>query len=171
MSLDTLILLQKAIAFTAIALLLSAAYSDIKTLKIPNTLVLAIGALGIVRLVLLADPIAVIFAFGFAALIFLIGFVLFSRGMIGAGDVKLLMATVTVRTRCGRGLTTATRSAGLRRHTRRSWLRSAELRIARHAVRSAPLVGHPISARRFRDDRAGGERVGALGSRSSWRIM
>ena len=82
------------IAFTAIALLLIAAYSDIKTLKIPNTLVLAIGALGIVRLILLADPIAVIFAFGFAALIFLIGFVLFSRGMIGAGDVKLLIATV-----------------------------------------------------------------------------
>jgi Flp pilus assembly protein protease CpaA len=92
--LDTFVLLQKAIAFAAIALLLIAAYSDIRTLKIPNTLVLAIAILGIVRLILLGNSIAAIFAIGFAALIFLIGFVMFSRGMIGAGDVKLLMATV-----------------------------------------------------------------------------
>ena len=94
LSLDTFVLLQKAIAFAAIALLLIAAYSDIRTLKIPNILVLAIATLGIIRLILLSDTIAAIFAIGFAALIFLIGFVLFLRGIVGAGDVKLLMATI-----------------------------------------------------------------------------
>jgi prepilin peptidase CpaA len=96
LSLDPLVLLQKAIAFAAIALLLIAAYSDIRTLKIPNTLVLAIAVLGIIRLILLNDSIAAIFAIGFAALVFLIGFVLFLRGIVGAGDVKLLVATVLV---------------------------------------------------------------------------
>jgi prepilin peptidase CpaA len=92
--LDALVLLQKAIAYTSIALLLIAAYSDIRTLKIPNTLVLAIVALGIIRLILLGSSIATIFTIGFVALVFLIGFVLFLRGWVGAGDVKLLMATV-----------------------------------------------------------------------------
>src|SRR5205823_9374342 len=92
--LDTFVALQKAIAFVAIALLLVAAYSDIRTFKIPNVLVLAIAALGIGRLILLGNSITAIYAVGAAVLIFLIGFVLFSRGLIGPGDVKLLMATV-----------------------------------------------------------------------------
>lgn len=94
LSLATLVLSQKAISFAAIALLMIAAYSDIRTFKIPNALVLTIGALGIIRLILLGDPIAAIFAAGFAALIFLVGFMMFTRGWVGAGDVKLLIATV-----------------------------------------------------------------------------
>ena len=94
MPLDTFVALQKTIAFVAIALLVVAAYSDIRTFKISNVLVLTIAALGIVRLILLGDPIAAIYAIGVALFVFLIGLLLFSRGLVGAGDVKLLMATV-----------------------------------------------------------------------------
>lgn len=91
---QTILVLQKGIAYASIALLVVAAYSDIKTLKIPNVLVCTIAVLGILRLILLGHPIAAIYAIGVALLIFLIGFVMFSRGWVGAGDVKLLMATV-----------------------------------------------------------------------------
>ena len=94
MSLDTFVLLQKVISFAAIALLMMAAYRDIRTFKISNTLVLTIGALGIIRLILLGSPIAASYAIGVAGLVFLVGFLMFTRGWIGAGDVKLLMATV-----------------------------------------------------------------------------
>jgi prepilin peptidase CpaA len=90
---QTVLILQKGIAFAAVALLAIAAYSDIKTFRIPNTLVLAIAALGVAHL-LLADLISAIYAVGAVVLIFVIGFLLFSRGVIGAGDVKLLMATI-----------------------------------------------------------------------------
>ncbi len=93
-SLDTLVTWQEAIAFAAMALLVIAAYSDIRTFRIPNVLVLAISALGVNRLVLLGDPISVIYAVIAGALVFLIGLLLFSRGIVGGGDVKLLAATI-----------------------------------------------------------------------------
>jgi len=94
LDIDTFVTLQKIIAFTAMALLVFAAYSDIRTFRIPNLLVLAIAILGVGRLVLFGNPIAAIYAVSAAVLIFVIGFVLFSRGLIGGGDVKLLIATV-----------------------------------------------------------------------------
>ena len=57
-------------------------------------MVLAIGALGFNRLVLLGDPISVIYAVIAVALVFLVGLLLFSRGIVGGGDVKLLAATI-----------------------------------------------------------------------------
>lgn len=93
-SLDTLVTLQKAIAFAAMALLVIAAYSDIRTFRIPNLLVLAISALGASRLVLLGDPLSVIYAVIAGVLVFLIGLLLFSRRIVGGGDVKLLVATI-----------------------------------------------------------------------------
>ena len=93
-SLDTLVALQKVIAFAAMALLVIAAYSDIRTFRISNLLVLAIGALGVSRLVLLGDPISVIYAVIAGVLVFLIGLLLFSRRIVGGGDVKLLAATI-----------------------------------------------------------------------------
>ena len=97
MDIATLVGLQKTIAFAAMALLVAAAYSDIRTFRIPNLLVLAIAALGVVRLILLGatgDAISTFYAFIIFALIFVIGFLLFSRGLIGGGDVKLLGATI-----------------------------------------------------------------------------
>ena len=57
-------------------------------------MVLAIGALGFNRLVLLGDPISVIYAVIAVALVFLVGLLLFSRGIVGGGDVKLLAAAI-----------------------------------------------------------------------------
>lgn len=94
LDIQTLVTLQKTIAFAAMALLVIAAYSDIRTFRIPNVLVLGIAALGIGRLVLLGDPISAIYAVCIVILVFIIGFLLFSRGLIGGGDVKLLMATI-----------------------------------------------------------------------------
>jgi len=91
---DILVTLQKAISYLAVALLVVAAYSDIRTFRIPNLLVLAIAVLGIIHLVLSADPISAIYAVGASVLFFVIGLFLFSRGIVGGGDVKLLAATV-----------------------------------------------------------------------------
>lgn len=88
-----MVTLQRTIAFAAMALLVIAGYSDIRTFRIPNVLVLAIAVLGVGRLVLLTDPISAIYAVGLVVLVLIIGFLLFSRGLIGGGDVKLLMAT------------------------------------------------------------------------------
>ena len=94
MSVGTLVALQKAISYAAIALFLIAAYGDITKFRISNLLVFAIGALGVLHLILLGSPTAAIYALGIAALVFVVGFFMFTRGWVGAGDVKLLIATV-----------------------------------------------------------------------------
>jgi prepilin peptidase CpaA len=94
LDLQTLVMLQTTIAYVSMALLVIAAYSDIRTLRIPNTLVVAIAALGILRLVLLGNPITATYAVGAALLVFFVGCVLFRYGFVGGGDVKLLTATI-----------------------------------------------------------------------------
>lgn len=91
---QTLVTLQKAIAFAAMGLLAIVAYSDVRTFRIPNVLAIGVAALGVARLVLLGEPISAIYAVGMLVLVFIIGFLLFSRALIGGGDVKLLMATI-----------------------------------------------------------------------------
>jgi prepilin peptidase CpaA len=91
---QTSVELQKTIAYLSIALLMVAAYSDIRTLRIPNLLVGLIAVVGVMRLVVLADPIAVLYAVVFGIVVFAIGCLLFSRRIIGGGDLKLLTATI-----------------------------------------------------------------------------
>src|SRR3954468_10301153 len=77
------------------AILLSlAAFGDLRTRRIPNTLVLAIAASGFARLILAGDPNSALFTIAAAAAVFAIGFLLFWRGMLGGGDVKLMAAAV-----------------------------------------------------------------------------
>ena len=97
MEIYTFVTLQKTITFAAMALLVAAEYNAIRTFRIPNLLFLAIASLGVVLLVLLGatgDAISAVYAFLMFALIFVIGFLLFSRDWIGGGDVKLLGATI-----------------------------------------------------------------------------
>lgn len=94
LDIDALLTFQKTIAFAALALLIAAAYGDVRTFRIPNILVLSITTLGIFRLILLGNPMSAIYAVVMVLLIFIIGFVLFSLRLIGGGDVKLLMATI-----------------------------------------------------------------------------
>src|SRR4029077_18531085 len=56
LDISILVMLQKAVAYVSMALLAGAAYSDIKTFRIPNLLVGAIAVVGVIRLVLLHDP-------------------------------------------------------------------------------------------------------------------
>jgi prepilin peptidase CpaA len=77
-----------------VALMIAAAIVDFRRLVIPNPL---IGGLCVMWLLALettpnATLAAAIAAIGCAAAIFLCGAVLFARGLIGGGDVKLLAA-------------------------------------------------------------------------------
>ena len=69
-----------------------AAYTDVRSRRIPNALAVAVAALGIVRLILAGDPGAALDSVAVAAALFAVGFLLFWRGLIGGGDVKLTAA-------------------------------------------------------------------------------
>lgn len=74
-------------------LMMTAAFEDFRRLVIPNWLVLALVALWPLALVSGAvRPAAALGALGIAALLFIAGALLFSRGLVGGGDVKLLCA-------------------------------------------------------------------------------
>lgn len=91
---QTTVWLLKSISYAAIPLFLLAAYNDIKAFRLPNRFVLAIGLLGTLRLVVLHDPISAMFAAAMIIIAFAVGTVLFRFGLIGGGDVKLIMATL-----------------------------------------------------------------------------
>jgi prepilin peptidase CpaA len=71
-----------------------AAYGDVRSRRIPNALALAVAALGLVRLILAGDPGAALHSLAASAAVFAAGFLLFWRGLIGGGDVKLTAAAV-----------------------------------------------------------------------------
>jgi prepilin peptidase CpaA len=70
------------------------AYGDLRHLRIPNRLCVAVALLGVLRLVITGDPIAAFYTLGFAIAIFLVSLLLFQRGIMGGGDAKLLPATI-----------------------------------------------------------------------------
>jgi prepilin peptidase CpaA len=77
-----------------IALFIAAAYGDIKSLRIPNNLAIAVAVLGIVRLLVIGDLNTAIYTVGTCAIVFIVAFLLFWREILGGGDAKLLSATV-----------------------------------------------------------------------------
>jgi prepilin peptidase CpaA len=84
---------QTAVLLLGIALLTVTAYGDIQTRRIPNLLAAAVGALGLLRLVLSGDPSAAFYAIAASAAVFIATFLLFWRGLVGGGDAKLITAT------------------------------------------------------------------------------
>ncbi|QIG91075.1 A24 family peptidase [Bradyrhizobium sp. 6(2017)] len=76
--------------FLEIVLLLYVATIDIATRLIRNEICLALAVLGIARQ--LANPIQVAQSLIVAAILLLLLFVIYQRGKIGGGDVKLLVA-------------------------------------------------------------------------------
>jgi prepilin peptidase CpaA len=78
----------------AAGLFLIIGYSDIRTRRIPNRLAFAVAALGLARLILAGDAAAAVISIGVAAVAFMVGFLLFWRGLLGGGDVKLFSAAV-----------------------------------------------------------------------------
>src|SRR4051794_12983460 len=83
-----------SIVVLAAGLFFIAAYCDVRSRRIPNAIALAVGALGLVRLVFAGDSEAALLCIGAAASMFVIGFLLFWWGLLGGGDVKLTAATV-----------------------------------------------------------------------------
>jgi prepilin peptidase CpaA len=75
-----------------IALFVVAAYSDVRSFRIPNLLVAAVTLLGVTRLIMVADPNAALYTVGASAALLIVGFVLFWQGFLGGGDAKLITA-------------------------------------------------------------------------------
>lgn len=86
--------MQYVIPALGTALFAAAAYGDVRSRRIPNALAAAVAALGAVRALLSGDPVAALLSIAAAAAVFAIGFLLFWRGLIGGGDVKLIAASV-----------------------------------------------------------------------------
>jgi prepilin peptidase CpaA len=84
--------LQTIISFAGTALFIIAAYSDVKSFRIPNLLVAAVALLAVVRLIVVGDPDAAIYTVGASIIVLAIGFVLFWQGFLGGGDAKLITA-------------------------------------------------------------------------------
>jgi prepilin peptidase CpaA len=85
--------LETAILLLGIGLFVAAAYGDLKTLRIPNVLVAAVTALGLVRLIVIGDLSFALYTVGASLLVFIVTFLLFWRGLVGGGDAKLMTAT------------------------------------------------------------------------------
>jgi prepilin peptidase CpaA len=86
--------LKTTIVLLGIALFVAAAYGDIKSLRIPNKLAITVAVVGVFRLFAIGDPSAALYTVGASAIVFIVTFLLFWRGILGGGDVKLLSATV-----------------------------------------------------------------------------
>jgi prepilin peptidase CpaA len=86
--------LQNLITLIGIALFFIAAYSDVKSFRIPNLLVAAVALLAVTRLIVVGDPGAAIHTVGASVILLAFGFVLFWQGIVGAGDAKLITAAV-----------------------------------------------------------------------------
>ena len=75
-----------------IALFIVAAYGDVKTLRIPNVLVAAVALLGVTRLIVIGDLSVALYTVATSLPLLIVGFVLFWKGFVGGGDVKLITA-------------------------------------------------------------------------------
>jgi len=75
-----------------LTLLVLAALTDLRERRIPNWLTAGAAALYPVYLVLTPVPTAWLGAVGLALLVGVVGLVLFARGLVGGGDVKLIAA-------------------------------------------------------------------------------
>jgi prepilin peptidase CpaA len=89
-----LIPLQTAILCAGIVLFVFVAYGDVRTLRIPNMLVAAVAALGVLRLIVIGDLSTAVYTVGATVVILIVTFLLFWRGLFGGGDAKLLSATI-----------------------------------------------------------------------------
>jgi prepilin peptidase CpaA len=83
---------QTAVLVLAIAILAIIAYGDVRTRRVPNVLSIAIATLGLMRIILIQDPVAAGHTLAAGVTLFAAAFLLFWRGAIGGGDAKLVAA-------------------------------------------------------------------------------
>ena len=85
--------MQTAVVVVAIGILALIAYRDVRTRRIPNPLAIAIAILGLVRILLVNDPVAAGYTLAAGIAMLTAAFLLFWRGVLGGGDAKLIAAT------------------------------------------------------------------------------
>jgi prepilin peptidase CpaA len=85
--LQTIILLLGAVTLALVA------YSDLRTRCIPNEFIVALLALACFRIALSGDPTAALYTLVASAALAVATFLLFWRGLLGGGDVKLMVAS------------------------------------------------------------------------------
>jgi prepilin peptidase CpaA len=83
---------QTAVLVVGSGILSIIAYGDVRTRRIPNALSLAIAILGLIRIILVHDPVAAGHTLAATAAAFAATFLLFRRGAVGGGDAKLITA-------------------------------------------------------------------------------
>jgi prepilin peptidase CpaA len=86
-------IVEQIVLILGIVLFVVAACGDVKTLQIPNKLVIAVAALGLIRVVVIGDLSIALYTVGASFLVFIAAFLLFWRGFVGGGDAKLIAAT------------------------------------------------------------------------------
>ncbi len=69
------------------------AYGDIRTRRIPNEFIVGLLALAAFRMALIGNPSSALYTLVASAALFVGTFLLFWRGLLGGGDVKLIGAT------------------------------------------------------------------------------
>ena len=82
--------MQTAILVIGIGILAIIAYGDVRTRRIPNALSLTVATLGLIRIIIVDDPVDAGHTLMAGITIFLVAFLLFWRGAIGGGDAKLI---------------------------------------------------------------------------------
>jgi prepilin peptidase CpaA len=78
---------------TTAAVLLYVAYNDLRHYKIPNELILVLAALYFIHAAVSGRWTSAYWNIAFALLMFIVMLVLYSRHLMGGGDVKLLSVT------------------------------------------------------------------------------
>ena len=85
--------LQMIILLLGIGIFTFVAYGDIRTRRIPNEFIVGILALAAFRMALTGNPSSALYTLVASAALFVGTFLLFWRGLLGGGDVKLIGAT------------------------------------------------------------------------------
>src|SRR5206468_2102354 len=85
--------LQTVIFFLAAGIFAFVAISDFRTRRIPNGFIVAILLLAALRMALTGTPTGALYTLLASAAVFVATFLLFWRGLLGGGDVKLIGAT------------------------------------------------------------------------------
>jgi len=85
---------QTVIVVLAMGAFIAAAYVDVRRRRIPNALSYLIGSLGLLRILLMGDPMTAGWTLVAAAGVLVVAFMFFWGGTFGGGDAKLLTGAV-----------------------------------------------------------------------------
>jgi prepilin peptidase CpaA len=115
--------MHSAVQAVAIGIFAVVAFHDVRTRRIPNSLSLAIAALGLFRIAITQDLAAGGYTLAAGTVTFVVTFTLFRYGVIGGGDAKIIPAAAVLigyrellgffflMSLCGGGLALATFAA------------------------------------------------------------